>query len=215
MSKISQPQTEEVLGHRPLIDPNSKLIPLKQLFAGYEVEKKQVLATKEEDYTKKKNSLIFYNEALEEGVRIEQGYIKDIPKAVEVLKELGISLNDFKPNTIRLRKFGLGYKKKKISPSQYVLTLKDKKETKKREVEFKLSPEQFYKYWPLTEGARIEKRRHKKTIKGFEFEIDAFTDRFLLLAECEVTDEKDLLKVPILGMDVTNNSSWSNKALSK
>jgi CYTH domain-containing protein len=46
-------------------------------------------------------------------------------------------------------------------------------------------------------------------------EYDAFTDRFLLLAEVEVTDEADLAKVPKLGMDVTNNNQWSNKNLSK
>lgn len=215
MSKTASPQTEETLGFRPLIDPNSKLIPLKQLFAGYEVEKKQVLATKEEDHTKKKNSLVFYNETLEAGVSIEQGYIKDIYQAVDMLKELGIVPNEFKPNTIRLRRFGEGYKEKGISPTKYVLTLKDKKETKTREVEFKLSKDQFDKYWPLTHGARVQKKRMKKEIKGFEFEIDAFTDRFLLLAECEVTDEAELIKVPKLGMDVTNNNTWSNKALSK
>lgn len=200
---------------RPLIDPNSKLKPLKELFSGYEIEKKQVLATKEEDHTKKKNSLVFYHETLSEGVLIDQGYIKDIPQAAQVLTELGVSLQDFKPNTIRLRCFGPGYKKKGISPSKYILTLKDKKETKTREVEFKLSEKQFLQYWPMTEGARVQKKRMKKLIKGFEFEIDAFTDRYLLLAECEVTDEKILDKVPVLGLDVTNNKLWSNKNLSK
>lgn len=200
---------------RPLISPDSKMQPLKQLFNGYEIEKKFVLLTKEEDHTKKKNAPQVYDEALREGVIIEQGYIKDIPQAATVLQELGIDLSDFKPNTIRIRRFGEGYKEKKISKTRYVLTLKDKKETKKREAEFKLSRAQFDKYWPMTEGSRLTKRRMKKTIRGFVFEIDAFVDRYLLLMECEVTTEEDLEKVPKMGMDVTNDKQWSNKQLSR
>lgn len=206
---------KEKQAFRPLITPDTKLSPLKQLFSGYEIEKKFVLLTKEKDYTKNGNGPGLYDQVLNEGVIIEQGYIKDIPKAAEILQELGIGLNDFKPNTVRLRRFGEGYKEKKISKAKYVLTLKDKKETKRREVEFKLKASQFEKYWALTEGARVIKRRMKKDIKGFEFEVDAFMDRFLLLAECEVKKEKELEKVPKLGNDVTNDKNWSNKALSK
>lgn len=200
---------------RPLVDPTSKFKPVKQIFSGFEIEKRQLLATIEEDHTKAKNSHEIYNEALERGTLIDQGYIKDIQKAIEVLNELGISLNDFKPNTIRLRRFGDGYKASGVSKYKYILTLKDRKETKKREVEFKLSQEQFDHYWPLTKGARVQKKRHLKTIKGFNFEIDAFTDRYLLIAECEVTDEAILPKVPKLGMDITNNSAFTNKSMSR
>lgn len=207
--------TEKQLGFRPFILPTSKLAPVKQIFAGYEIEKKFVLMTVEEDHSKRKNSLNLYNTVLTEGVMIEQGYVKDIPKAAELLKKLGIQLNDFKPNTIRLRKFGIGYKTNKISPYKYVLTLKDRKESKRREVEFRLTPELFKKYWPWTEGSRLTKKRMLKQMKGHTFEIDAFTDRILLLAECEVTNEKDLEKVPTLGMDVTSDKNWSNKALSR
>lgn len=200
---------------RPLIKETSMTQPVKQIFSGFEIEKRQLLATVEEDHTKNKNALVTYNQVLAEGVIINQGYIKDIQEAVKFLTELGIDLNDFKPNTIRLREFGPGYKAKKISPYRYVLTLKDRKEVKKREAEFKLSREQFDKYWPLTEGARVQKKRMKKDIKGFTFELDAFIDRFLLIAECEVTKEADLAKVPKMGMDITNTKDWSNKALSK
>lgn len=207
--------TEEELGFRPLVNPDSKLKPLKQIFAGYEIEKRQVLLTLEEDHTRGKNGLTIYNEVLSEGVLIDQGYVKDIQVAVRILNELGISLNEFKPNTIRFRRFGFGYKVKKVSKFRYVLTLKDRKETKKREVEFKLTESQFQKYWPETIGARVQKKRMWKRNKGFDFEMDAFVDRILLIAECEVDDEARLEKVPILGMDVTNNSLWTNKTLSK
>lgn len=207
--------TEEELGFRPLVNPDSKLKPMKQIFAGYEIEKRQILLTIEKDYTKQKNALTFYNETLEHGVLINQGYVKDLPEAAAILQELGVELNEFKPNTVRLREFGPGFKSKKVSKYPYVLTLKDRKETKKREVEFKLSKSQFDKYWPSTEGARVQKKRMRKKIKGFTFEMDAFTDRILFIAETEVNHEKDLKKVPNIGMDVTNDSRWSNKSLSR
>jgi CYTH domain-containing protein len=199
------PMTEEELGFRPLIKPDSKMKPLKQIFNGFEIEKRQLLCTKEEDHTKRKNALTIYNEVLETGTDIKQGYIKDIQEAIRVLTELGISLNEFKPNTIRFRKYG----------TKYILTLKDRKDTKKREVEFKLSRVQFYKYWPLTKGSRVTKKRLEKKIKGWDFEIDAFTDRFLLIIECEVDAVEKLDKVPVMGMDITSNSAWTNKSLSK
>ncbi len=191
---------------RPLITENTKIKPLKQLYSGYEIEKKWVLATKEEDHTKNKNALERYNEVLEQGITIEQGYIKDFDKARELLTELGIGLSpDFKPNTIRLRRYG----------AQYILTLKDKKETKTREVEWEIERKDFNKWWKETKGARVYKKRLKKKIKGFNVEFDAFTDRFLLLAEIEVKSEEELKNCPKLGLDVTNNNQWSNKALSK
>lgn len=192
--------------HRPLIDPKSTMQPLKEIYNGFEIEKRFLIITKEEDFTKKKNGLNLYNEVLENGTSIVQGYIKDIPEAARVLQELEIIPNDYKPNTIRLRKYG----------KKHILTLKDNKGTKKREVEFELSREQFKKYWPLTKGHRVEKKRLEKTIKGkWLFEIDAFVDRFLVIAECEVKKESDMENVPILGMDITTDKNWTNKSLSK
>jgi hypothetical protein len=208
-------KTEKELGFRPFIEPTSKIAPLKQVYAGFEIERRQVLMTIEEDHTRRKNGLILYDEILQHGVLIDQGYIIDIPTAAQVIEELGISLHEFKPNTIRFRRFGVGFKNKNISPFKYILTLKDRKESKKREVEFKLSEEQFNKYWPQTLHHRVQKKRMRKTLRGFEFEFDAFTDRFLLIAECEVDKEDQLAKVPPLGMDVTHNKLWTNKTLSR
>lgn len=208
---------KEQSAFRALVKDTSKFKPLKQVFAGFEIEKRQLLATVEKDHSKRGNAPVIYDEILRDGVLIDQGYVKDIQQAVKLMKSLKIELNieDFKPNTIRLRRFGPGYKKKKISPFRYILTLKDRKETKKREVEFKLSEEQFEKYWPWTEGARVQKKRLKKKIKGFTFEFDAFIDRYLLIVECEVKKEKDMEEVPKLGMDITHLKDWSNKALSR
>lgn len=188
---------------RTLLGSENKLKPLKELYAGFEIEKRFLLLTPEEDTSKGKNGITIYNEVLEKGKNIKQGYIKDIQRAKEILDELGIAL-DFKPNTIRFRQYG----------SKRILTVKDRKETKKREVEWKLSKTQFNKYWPETKGARIYKKRLEKRIKGWLVEIDAFVDRFLLIAEIEVEKKKDLKKVPNLGMDITGNKKWTNKSLS-
>jgi CYTH domain-containing protein len=196
----------EELTHRSFVSEDNKFEPMQQTYNGFEIEKRYVLMTKEEDHTKNKNGLERYNEVLEKGKPIRQGYIKDFDIARDMLEDFSISLAEgFKPNTVRLRQYG----------EDYILTLKDRKETKKREVEWALDRKQFNKWWKHTEGARVEKRRLRKKIKGYLVEFDAFTDRFLLLAEIEVADEKELKLVPVLGMDVTNNNTWTNKTLSK
>lgn len=192
------------LGFRPLITEQNTFEPLKQIYNGFEIEQRYLLLTTEEDTSRKKNGTTIYNEVLEKGTVIKQGYIMDIQRAREILEELGISL-DFKPNTIRFRQYG----------NQRILTVKDRKESKKREVEWKLNKDQFSKYWPETEGHRVEKKRLVKKIKGYEVEFDGFTDRFLLLAEIEVTSEKDFKKLPKLGMVITGDKAWTNKSLSK
>lgn len=197
----SAPVTTET---RPLINPDCKNQPVRQIFSGFEIEKRFLLLTVEEDTSKSKNATTIYNEVLEKGTPIKQGYIHDVQKAKEVLDEMGIEL-EFKPNTIRLRQYG----------KDYILTLKDRKETKKREAEWELDSKTFKKYWPLTKGARVEKKRLEKKIKGHLVEIDAFTDRFLLIAEIEVKEEVDLDKCPKLGLDITGNKQWTNKSLSR
>lgn len=189
---------------RPLIGEGNKRKPLRQIYNGFEIEKRWVALTKEEDHTKKKNGVILYDRALQNGTPIEQGYILDMDKAREVVSELGI-VPEFEPNTIRFRKFG----------GTYIFTLKDKKETKRREVEWELDKKTFMKYWPLTKGARVTKRRYTTEVRGFETIFDAFTDRYLLLIEIEVKDEKLLDTLPKMGFEVTGDSSWSNKKLAK
>jgi len=178
---------------------------MKQIFAGFEIEKRFLILSVEEDFTKNQSGSKLYNEVLEKGTPIEQGYITDMVRAREVLEELGIEL-DFRPNTIRFRRYG----------SQCILTVKDRKETKKREVEWELDPKVFKKYFKETKGARVYKKRLVKNIKGFDVEYDGFVDRYLLLGEIEVDDEKQLAKVPKLSTaDITGQKQWTNKSLSK
>lgn len=190
---------------RSLLDKENERPPLKEIYNGFEIEKRFVLFTHKEDYTKQKNGLILYDEVLKDGKRYAQGYITDMPTAIEMVSSLGIK-PAFQPNTIRLRM---------IDDKTFILTLKDKKETKRREVEWELDKKTFMNLWKLTKGHRVYKRRLEKNIKGHNVEIDAFTDRLLLIAEIEVKEEKDLDNLPKLGFDVTKDSSWSNKAMAK
>ena len=121
-------QTEQELGFRPLIK-KSNIPVVKQLYSGYEIEKKFILAKIETDYTKNQNSITRYNEVMERGTSILQGYIKDIQQAILMLNELGIEPNEFEPNTIRLRRLGNDWGEDII----YILTLKDRKEIKVRD----------------------------------------------------------------------------------
>lgn len=205
MAKTKNKKAEPKPAVRSLLGEDNELAPFKEIYNGFEIEKRFVLFTPKEDYTKKKNGLILYNEVLEDGKRYAQGYITDMPTAIDMVSSLGIK-PAFQPNTIRLRM---------IDDKTFILTLKDKKETKRREVEWELDKKTFRKLWPLTKGHRIYKRRLEKKIKGYNVEIDAFTDRILLIAEIEVMEEKELDALPKLGFDVTKDSSWSNKAMSK
>lgn len=190
---------------RSLLGEGNQFEPLKETFNGFEIEKRWVIMTHEDDYSKGKNGIMIYNEALLGGERYEQGYVTEMEVAIQMVGELGI-VPDFKPNTIRLRKIGA---------KTFILTLKDKKETKRREVEWALDKKVFLKLWPLTKGHRIYKTRFHKKIKGHEVVIDAFTDRFLLMAEIEVKHEDELKDLPKLGFDVTTDSAWTNKTMSK
>lgn len=201
---IKKKPKEQEPSFRPLVAEGTTFKPLKQIYNGFEIEKRWVVLTVEEDHSKAKNGVVLYNRALEKGDAYEQGYILDMDKAREVVSELGI-IPDFQPNTVRLRK----------TPTQYIFTLKDKKETKRREVEWELDKKTFAKYWPLTKGARVTKRRYITEIRGNETIFDAFTDRYLLMAEIEVKDEKLLESLPKMGFEVTGDSTWSNKKLAK
>ena len=139
---------EEQPAFRSLLSSDNKMAPAKEIYNGFEIEKRWVMLTPEDDYTKGKNGITLYDKALRNGEKFEQGYVTDMDAAIEMLDELGI-VPDFKPNTIRLRN---------IDDKTFILTLKDKKQTKRREVEWELEKKTFNKYWKLTKGARITKR---------------------------------------------------------
>lgn len=86
------------------------------------------------------------------------------------------------------------------------------------ETEEETTREVFDALWPLTEGHRIAKRRHKVADGSLVWEIDDFTDRDLVLAEVELparTTEVALPDwlAPLVVRDVTDDPAFRNENL--
>jgi CYTH domain-containing protein len=86
------------------------------------------------------------------------------------------------------------------------------------EAEEETTREVFETLWPLTEGRRVAKRRHRVHDGALLWEIDQFTDRELVLAEVElparVTDVAlpDWLR-PLVVREVTEDPAFLNENL--
>jgi CHAD domain-containing protein/CYTH domain-containing protein len=63
-------------------------------------------------------------------------------------------------------------------------------------IEESLTPEDFARLWPLTEGRRVRKRRHRVADGALTWEIDEFLDRDLVLAGVALGDPSAALEVP-------------------
>lgn len=175
---------------------------------GHEIESRQLIDRKDPRF------LDIYNKVLEKGTLIDQGYLPTDEGTIKALMVDFDFTQEFHIDTLRLRKHTIsGYE---YDNYMYVLAVKsDKIDGKRREVEFRMNEKQFRAYWPLTYGRRVQKKRMLETIMGYLFEIDAFTDRILLIAECEVSSVEALPRVPRLGRDITDDTSMTNKKLAK
>ena len=83
------------------------------------------------------------------------------------------------------------------------------------EIEEMLSPEDFARLWPLTEGRRIRKRRHRVADGPLTWEIDEFLDRDLVLAEVELANPAAAPALPswlapYVSREVTDDPGYSN-----
>jgi CYTH domain-containing protein len=88
------------------------------------------------------------------------------------------------------------------------------------EVEEEVTAPVFDHLWPLTEGRRVVKRRHKVHHRGLTWEIDDFADRELVLAEVEVPFEDSPVEPPewlkpYVVREVTGEDEFSNLQLAK
>jgi CYTH domain-containing protein len=176
---------------------------------GHEIESRQQI------HQQDKRFLSIYGQVLAMGELIDQGYLSTDPDTIKRMRVDFDLPTDFEIDTLRLRKHT--FSSHEYDNHMYVLAVKsDKPEGgSRREVEFRMNEKQFRAYWPLTWGRRVQKKRLKQNIMGYEFEIDAFTDRLLLIAECEVKSVEDLPRVPMLGLDITDDKSMTNKKLAK
>ncbi len=104
--------------------------------------------------------------------------------------------------------------------TNYARTIKLGRGLVRTEIEEPTTRELFDALWPLTEGKRVEKTRHAIKVGALTWEIDVFTDRELVLAEVELTDERQEVKLPdwlapYVERDVTEESTYVNYVLAK
>ncbi len=83
------------------------------------------------------------------------------------------------------------------------------------EFEEQVSPSEFERLWPLTEGARLRKRRYRVPDGELTWEIDEFLDRPLVLAEIELPAEDTPVEppewlAPCIVREVTGEAEYSN-----
>jgi CHAD domain-containing protein/CYTH domain-containing protein len=86
------------------------------------------------------------------------------------------------------------------------------------ETEEETTREVFEALWPLTDGRRVAKKRHRVRDGSLTWEIDEFTDRDLIVAEVELppratdVDLPDWLR-PLVVRDVTDDPAFLNENL--
>jgi CYTH domain-containing protein len=86
------------------------------------------------------------------------------------------------------------------------------------EVELPLDPARFDELWPLTEGRRIEKVRHRVPVGDDIVELDRYRGAHdgLVVAEVEFADVKGAAAFeppPWFGAEVTDDPRFKNKEL--
>jgi CHAD domain-containing protein/CYTH domain-containing protein len=98
---------------------------------------------------------------------------------------------------------------------ELVRTVKEGSGLTRLEVEEDMTPEVFARFWPLTEGRRLRKRRYRVADANLTWEIDQFLDRDLVLAEVELPEQLTEVRIPgwlqlHLDREVTEESAYSN-----
>jgi adenylate cyclase len=101
---------------------------------------------------------------------------------------------------------------------QCFLTVKRGHGEVRREEEIEISAEQFESLWPLTEGARIEKRRHYVEGDDLTFEVDVFGGDLegLVVAEVEFGSEEEGSRFEPpgwLGDELTGDDRYESQSL--
>jgi CYTH domain-containing protein len=86
------------------------------------------------------------------------------------------------------------------------------------EIEEDTSRDLFEAMWPLTVAARVHKHRHVVQEGAYQWEIDVFRDRDLVLAEVELSglDDHPTLPAwlaPYVERDVTGEPAYFNAVL--
>jgi CHAD domain-containing protein/CYTH domain-containing protein len=106
------------------------------------------------------------------------------------------------------------------SATRYFRTIKFGQGVQRTEIEEPATQELFDSLWPLTEGCRVRKRRHKVREGDLAWEIDEFLDRELYLAEVELAHVSDRPKIPewlapCIEREVTDDPRYTNLRLAR
>jgi adenylate cyclase len=99
-----------------------------------------------------------------------------------------------------------------------LLTAKQGGGLSREEAEAEIDPEAFETLWPLTEGRRVRKRRHRMEHGGRTIEVDVYEGDLdgLVVAEIEFPSEEEAraFEPPEwLGEDVTGDRRYLNETL--
>ena len=138
--------------------------------------------------------------AADEVLQVRQGYLPGEVLVERVRHVVRIEGGDHDERFLRTVKHGLGLAR--------------------LEIEERTSRELFEALFALTEGARIEKRRHRIVVGDHVWEIDEFLDRELVLAEVELKAVSETPAVPkwmkrVLVREVTEEREFTNWALAR
>jgi adenylate cyclase len=103
---------------------------------------------------------------------------------------------------------------------RYYRTVKLGDGVERTELEDETDERTFRHLWELTEGRRLKKRRYVVPHGDDMWEIDAFTDRPLVLAELELdrADAKVIIPgwlKPVLVREVTDERQYTNRSLAR
>jgi len=103
---------------------------------------------------------------------------------------------------------------------RYVRTVKLGRGVSRIEIEEACGRDVFEKLWSLTMGRRVEKQRYTLPEGDRVWEIDAFLDRELFLAEIELASEDEVVQFPSwlaphVVRDVTDESTYVNSKLAQ
>lgn len=104
--------------------------------------------------------------------------------------------------------------------TRYVRTVKLGKGLARQEFEEETTEEIFQALWALTRGRRLQKRRYYVPDGDLVWEVDAFLDRELHLAELEIPSEEFRVVVPewlapYVVREVTHEKGYGNYSLAR
>ena len=103
---------------------------------------------------------------------------------------------------------------------RYLRTVKSGLGASRLELEEPIDPAMFARLWPLTDGRRLRKRRHRVPEGDRVWEVDEYLDRELVVAEIELAAEDEEVRppawlAPVLVREVTDDVTYSNRALAR